>query len=170
MLFRSGNAALVYYRLTPRGRTLLARSRRNRLAVQATVRDGSGASASVKLNVIAVSTSGRAPAHHAAQGSTLRIVNPVDYVSLHGVGGILTVCRNTPVCHIATTLKVGNAVIARTGAENLGANQMGYLIFSLTPRGRTLLTHARGNQLGARLTLTNAGASTTTRIVLIRFS
>jgi hypothetical protein len=61
-------------------------------------------------------------------------------------------------------------VIARTEPENLGANQMGYLIFSLTPRGRTLLTRARGNQLGAQLTLTNAGASTTTRIVLIRFS
>jgi hypothetical protein len=166
----SGSAALVYYRLNSRGRTLLAHARRNRLAVQATVRDVSGAGATAKLNVIAVSTSGRAPAHHAVQGPTLRVVNPVDYVSLHGVGGILTVCRNTPVCHIATTLKVGKTVIAQTGAENLGANQMGYLIFRLTARGRTLLARARGNQLGARLTLTDAGTSTSTRIVLVRFS
>ncbi len=83
---------------------------------------------------------------------------------------ILTVCRNTPVCHIATTMKVGNTVIARTGPENLGANEMGYLIFSLTPRGRSLLARARGNQLGAQLTLTNAGVAVTTRIVLVRFS
>jgi hypothetical protein len=47
---------------------------------------------------------------------------------------------------------------------------MGYLIFSLTPRGRALLARAHGNQLGAQLTLTNAGVSTTTRIVLVRFS
>jgi hypothetical protein len=164
------SAGLVYYRLTPRGRTLLARSRRNRLAVQATVRDVSGASATAKLNVIAVSTSGRPPAHRAVQGATVQVVNAFDYVSLHGVGGVLAMCRNTPVCHIATTLRAGNAVIARTGPENLGANEMGYLIFSLTPRGRALLARAHGNQLGAQLTLTNAGVSTTTRIVLVRFS
>lgn len=166
----AGGAGLLYYRLTPRGRTLLARAPRNRLAVQATASDASGATATMKVNVLAVATSGRAPVHHTAQAPTLRVVNAVDYVSLHGVGGILTTCRNTTVCHIATTLTVGNVVIARTGPETLGANELGYLIFSLTPRGRALLASATGNQLGAKLTLTGEGASATTRIVLVRFS
>ncbi len=166
----AGAAGLLYYRLTPRGRTLLARATRNRLAVQATATDGTGATAAMKLNVIAVSTRGRPPAHRAAQASTLSVVNAIDYVSSRGVGGILTTCRNTVACHIAVTLKAGNAVIAHTGSEYLGANELGYLIFSLTARGRELLSRAPGNQLGAQLTLTNAGASVSSRIVLVGFS
>jgi hypothetical protein len=65
---------------------------------------------------------------------------------------------------------VGRTVIAQTRPEYLGANELSYLAFALTARGRTLLRNARGNQLGAQLTLTDAGASTTTRIVLVRFS
>jgi hypothetical protein len=166
----SETAGLLYYRLTARGRRLLARARHNRLAVQATARDVSGAIATMKLNVIAVATSGRAPAHRAVQASTLRVVNAVDYVSLHGVGGILTTCRNAAVCHIALTMKVGRVVIAQTQPEYLGANELRYLIFALNARGRALLRNAPGNQLGAQLTLTDAGVSTRTRIVLVRFS
>jgi hypothetical protein len=134
------------------------------------VRDASGAAATIRVNVVAISTSGHAPTHHLTRSPTVRLVNAVDYVSPRGVGGILTTCQNSALCQIATTLKVGNVVIARTGPEYLGANELGYLIFSLNSRGRALLRTARGNQLGAQLTLTNAGASATTRIVLVRFS
>jgi len=41
----------------------------------------------------------------------------------------------------------------------IGADELGYLIFSLTSRGRTLLANARGNQLGARVTITQTTAS-----------
>jgi hypothetical protein len=165
-----GSGGLLYYRLTPRGRTLLSRARGNRLPVKATVRDVSGATATIKVNVVGISTTGRAPTHRLVHSSNVRLVNAFDYVSPRGVGGILATCQNTPLCQIATTLKVGNLVIARTGPEYLGANELGYLIFSLTSRGRALLQSARGNQLGAQLTLTNAGASATTRIVLVGFS
>jgi hypothetical protein len=166
----SGTGGLLYYRLTPRGRTLLARARGNRLPVKATVRDVSGATATIKVNVIATPTAGRAPSHRLVHSPTVRLVNAFDYVSSRGVGGILATCQNTALCQISTTLKVGNVVIARTGPEYLGANELGYLIFSLTSRGRALLRSARGNQLGAQLTLTNAGVSATTRIVLVSFT
>jgi hypothetical protein len=166
----SSSGGLLYYTLNSTGRRLLARARGNRLAVQATARDASGVSATMKLNMIAVSTRGRPPARYVAQAATVRVVNAFDYVSARGVGGILTSCRNTAVCHIATTLKVGSTVIAHTGPEYLGANELGYLIFSLTSRGRSLLRNATGNQLAAQLTLTDADASASARIVLIRFT
>jgi hypothetical protein len=166
----SNSGGLLYYTLTRRGRALLTSARGNRLAVQATARDASGVSATMKLNLIAISTSGRPPARHVAQSATVRLVNAFDYVSPRGVGGILTTCRNTAVCQIAMTLRVGNTVIAHTGAEYLGANELGYLIFSLNARGKALLRAAAGNQLPVELTLTNGGTSATASIVLIRFS
>ena len=74
--------------------------------------------------------------------------------------------------------------IARTGRELIGADELGYLIFSLTARGKTLLAHAHGNQLGARVTITqtlpSAGQGSvsptpttvraTANIALVRFS
>jgi len=80
--------------------------------------------------------------------------------------------------------KVGRTVIASTGRELIGADELGYLIFSLTPRGRTLLASARGNQLGAQVTITQTLPSTgqgsvsptpttvraTANVALVRFS
>jgi hypothetical protein len=74
------------------------------------------------------------------------------------------------VCQIATTLKVGNVTIAHTGSEYLGANELGYMIFTLNSRGKSLLRKARGNQLGAQLTITDGDAAATARIVLVRFT
>jgi hypothetical protein len=165
----TNSGGMLYYSLTRRGRALLARARGNRLAVQATARDASGVTATMKLNLVAISTSGRPPARHVAQSATVRLLNTFDYVSSRGVGGILTTCRNTAVCQISTTLKVGHTTIARTGPEYLGANELRYLTFSLSSRGKALLRSATGNQLPAQLTLTDAGASATARIVLTRF-
>ncbi len=163
------NGGLLRFRLSSRGRALLARARGNRLPVQATVRASSGVAATLKVNVIAVSTSGRGPVRRTAQSSTVKLVNAVDYVSYHGAGGILAACHNAPMCQIRTTIKVGRLTVAHTGPEYLGANELGYLIFSLTSRGRALLRNARGNQLGAQLTLTSPAGSVTTPIVLVTF-
>jgi hypothetical protein len=61
-------------------------------------------------------------------------------------------------------------VIARTGPEFLGSNQLGYLIFSLTRQGRAMLARAPGNQLGATPTLTNGAATATASIALVGFT
>jgi hypothetical protein len=60
-------------------------------------------------------------------------------------------------------------VIATTGSELLGARSVGYLIFSLTGAGRTMLAHARGNQLGAQVTISDGGATAKAQVALVRF-
>jgi hypothetical protein len=44
------------------------------------------------------------------------------------------------------------------------------MIFTLNSRGKSLLRKARGNQLGAQLTITDGDAAATARIVLVRFT
>jgi hypothetical protein len=177
----AGDTGLLYFKLTPRGRAMLLRARGRRLPVKVSARDISGSTAATSVTMIPFSASGRSVGRTITQSPTVRIVGSVDFVSSAGVGGILAGCRNTTVCAITTTLSVGKVVIAHTGREYLGANELGYLIFSLTPQGRALLRHAAGNQLGAQLTITDNASSTATatatasptasgRVVLIGFS
>jgi hypothetical protein len=70
---------------------------------------------------------------------------------------------------VRTTLSVGRTVIATTGSELLGARDVGYLIFSLTASGRSMLAHAAGNQLGAAVTISDGGATARGQIALVGF-
>ena len=54
--------------------------------------------------------------------------------------------------------------------ELIGGNELGYLIFSLTSHGRALLANAHGNQLGARVTITQGTVKASGSISLVRFS
>ena len=83
----------------------------------------------------------------ASRGS-LRVLGLTNFVSSNGVGGILAECLASTPCHTSTTVSVGETVIASTGSELLGARDVGYLIFSLTSAGKSMLAHAHGNQLG----------------------
>ena len=60
-------------------------------------------------------------------------------------------------------------MIARANREFLGANELGYLFFTLTPRGRAMLAHAAGNQLGVHVTLRSGRATATGNIALVAF-
>jgi hypothetical protein len=77
-------------------------------------------------------------------------------------------------CHITTTLSIGATVIARTGSEFLGANELGYLSFSLTDAGRGAIAQSarHGNQLGVHATLTGIapGAKASGDIALVQVS
>ena len=59
--------------------------------------------------------------------------------------------------------------IATAGPQFLGANELGYLIFKLTPQGQTMLAQARGNHLAARVTLADGSASAIGHIALVSF-
>ena len=85
------------------------------------------------------------------------------------MGGILTACLSSTPCHATTTLSVGHTVIARTGSEFLGANELGYLMFSLTPAGHALLIRAPGNQLAAHLAVRAGNTTATATIALVGF-
>jgi hypothetical protein len=167
----SGGAGILYFRLSPAARGALARARGRRLPVQATIQDASGARASATLNLIPFYAAGGGPRRSLAQSSALQIVGATDFVNAGGTGGILARCA-APVspCHVTSTVSVGGTVIARTGPENLGAGDLGYLIFSLTSAGRSMLAHAPGNQLAAQVRITDGSATATGQIALIGFS
>ena len=59
-------------------------------------------------------------------------------------------------------------MIATTGAEHLGAGELGDVYFTLTKAGQTMLSHAHGNQLAADVTLTD-GANTASGQIACRF-
>jgi hypothetical protein len=71
---------------------------------------------------------------------------------------------------VHTTITVGNTVIATTGRELIGANMLSCLSFRLTAAGNAMLSRARGNQLAAQVTLSDASATATGTVALVRFS
>jgi arylsulfotransferase ASST len=164
----ANGGGIIYFSLTGAGRSMLAHARGHRLLVGLT-----GKSGKLTLNrlitLVPFSTSGSAPARDASQSSTLRILGLTDFVSSSGVGGILAECLATTPCHTSTTVSVGGTVIGSTGSELLGGRDVGYLIFSLNSAGKSMLAHARGNQLGAQVKISDGGATATGAISLVRF-
>jgi hypothetical protein len=98
-------------------------------------------------------------------------VGATDFVNSAGTGGILVRCRAAvSPCQVTSTVSVGRSVIARTGQEYVSAGDLGYVIFSLTASGRSMLAHAPGNQLGAQVSITDGGVTATGQIALVSFS
>jgi hypothetical protein len=101
----------------------------------------------------------------------LSLLGTSDFVNSHGTGGILAACHAAVApCTVSASVAVGRTVIARTGHEVVGAGDLGYVIFSLTSAGRSLLARASGNQLGAQVQLTNGSQTATGQLALIGFS
>ncbi|MHB8656484.1 MAG: arylsulfotransferase family protein [Solirubrobacteraceae bacterium] len=163
----TGSSGLLYFRLSPQGRRRLGQAPGGRLSVQVSTQDVSGMRATQGMSLVAFYTSGPGPHRAAINAASLRIVGLTDFVFSNGTGGILAGCVSVAPCHVRTTLRVGRTVIARTGSEFLGANELGYLVFTLTPGGRALLVHARGNQLGARLSISDGSAVATADLALV---
>lgn len=163
------SAAILYFHLSAQGLSMLHHARGRRLSVQVSARDGSTIGATTRLDLIPFYTSGRGPRRSLTQSPTVRVIGLTDFVSSRRVGGILAGCIAPAPCRVRTTLSVGRDVIARTGPEFLGANELGYLIFSLTPAGGARLAHAAGHQLGAHVTLTSANATASADIALVGF-
>jgi hypothetical protein len=101
----------------------------------------------------------------------LSLLGTSDFVDPHGVGGILAACHS-PIspCAVNLTISAGGSVIARTGREFIGAGDLGYVIFSMTPAGRSMLSHSRGNQLRTQVRLTSVGQTAGGQVALVRFS
>jgi hypothetical protein len=165
----ANGGGIIYFTLNGAGRSMLAHSRGRRLLVHLS----GSASKTLTLNrfitLIPFSTAGATPAHSASQSSALRVLGLTDFVSSGGTGGILAECLASTPCHTKTTVSVGNTVIASTGSELLGARDVGYLIFSLTSAGRSMLAHAHGNQLASSVTITDGGATAHGNISLVGF-
>ena len=167
----SSGTGILYFKLTPAGRALLLRAKGLRLPVQVTARDtASASSATAALALIPFSTAGRGPVRSVVPSPVLQVLGVTDFVFSRGAGGILAGCASVAPCRIVASLSVGRTTIAVTGPELIGGNELGYLMFSLTPRGRALLTGASGNQLGARLELRYGTNFAAAGIALVQFS
>jgi hypothetical protein len=165
------STGILYFKLTAAGRALLLRAPGLRLPVRVSAHDSaSGATATSTLTLIPFLTAGRGPARGAVKSPVVHAVGVTDFVFAHGAGGLLTACVTVAPCRVAATLSVGHTTIATTGSELLGGNELGYLIFSLTSRGRAMLAASSGNQLGAKLTLRYATGVATASIALVQFS
>ena len=165
----SGTSGLVYFALTTIGHRLLSRAAGDKLPVTVTIRDSAGTNASAPMTLIGFTTTGRGPARSATQGTALRVVGLQDFVAGGGYGGILAECVGAGPCQATATLSAGRTVLARTGSEFMGANELSYLSFRLTPQARSLLSSASGGMLGAHLKLTETGDAATANIALVRF-
>lgn len=164
-----GGDGLVHFKLTGAAHAALMHARNHRLRVRVTATDPSGIGGTTVVTLIPFYTRGHAPNRSVTQSPTVQLVGLTDFVFNDATGGILVGCSADLPCAARTTLSVGKTTIARTGPEFVGAKQLGYLSFSLTPAGRTMLARAPGNQLGARITVTNGHDTASGVIALVSY-
>ena len=166
------SAGLVYFKMSSNARGMLAGARGHRLPVTVQARDVSNASASASMKLVPFATTGTGPRRSStpAKAQTMRLIGSRAFVFRNGSGGILVGCAGTAPCPIKTKITAGGKTIASTGSESIGANEARYESFKLTPAGRAMLARARGNQLGARVTLSDAGTVARAAIALTSYS
>lgn len=153
----SKHGGVIRLALTKRARGIVADAARHRLPVRVTIvsRDGMKATRSLTLNRYTVS--GKAPRWTTKASSVLQILGNSGFVSNGWVGGIMAVCTASAPCDAATRVTTrSGALIATARAQTLGAGEISYLWFTMTAKGHELLKASKGNQLGARVTLTTA--------------
>lgn len=152
---------LIDFKLSPAGLSKLRRGAHHRLTVTVNVHDSaSGKSAVRRVTLIPYSITGAGPPSHVTQSTGLQFVQGTAFVSAaSGDGEILAACYGPSPCRIRTTVSVHGRRIARSGPEYLGVGELGFLHFELSSSGRALLRHARGNQLGAKVVLSEPGSA-----------
>jgi Arylsulfotransferase (ASST) len=114
--------------------------------------------------VLSTSPTVTVPAHLAIYGRSA-------FVPGNGLAGLPVGCVRTTPCKLVTTVRRGNTVLARSGAENLGAGQNGVVYFRLSPSARRALARARSHRMSVSVTVRDAsGASVSTSLTMIPFS
>lgn len=167
----AGGTGIVYFRLSGGARSMLARASSHRVAVSVRVTDASGVWSRRVMNLVPFSTSGSGPRRSLSSSGLLSLAGTTDFVNSSGVGGILAACHAAVApCALNATISAGSTVIARTGREFVGAGDLGYVFFSLSSAGRSLLARAGGNQLGVQVKLTDGSQSASGQLALVRFS
>gem|GEM_PF-115863 len=165
----AGGGGLLYFRLNTTGWQMLRRARGGQLRATVSARDASGLTSTVNLSLILFNTGGAGPKRSATQAQALNLVGATDFVSPRGVGGILVGCYSTSPCLVSVRVAAGPTTIATTGREFIGAGELGYVIFSLSPGGQSMLSHAAGNQLGVTVTATSGPSTASGQLALVRF-
>jgi hypothetical protein len=165
----AGSGGVLYFSLTSQGRSMLAHAHSNRLPVSVTTTDISGMSSTTTINLVTFSTSGSGPKRIVHGSPSVHLVGTTEFVASWWVGGVLASCQANVPCLVRTTISSGRTVIATTGHEFLGANELGYMHFTLTAAGHSLLTRAAANQLTAQITLQNGPDTASGQVALVGF-
>ena len=161
--FIPAGGGLAYFKLTSAAQKALQRAHNHQLAVNVTVRSATaGVHVTRRLTLSSFTTSNPSPARSTGQSSQLKLIGTAEFVSHGWVGGILAECIGATPCQATTTLVAGRTTIAKTKPETLGAGELGYLSFSLTRAGHTLLAKTMTNQLGVTATVTTPAPADTT--------
>ena len=150
---------VAYFALSAAAHRLVARAPHHRYPVTVTVRSSTGAAVTRALNLVAFTNRGRGPRRSIASNPSLRIIGATDFVSNGWSGGVLAACQTATPCNATVTLTAGRQVIAASRPQSLGAREVGYLSFTLTAVGHRLLARARGNQLGAQVSIAMGGTA-----------
>jgi hypothetical protein len=122
------------------------------------------------MTLIPYAISGSAPSEGVTDAPSIQIARTNSFVASGGLGSILSACYAQQACHPRATVTVRGQVIgATTRRQHLGAQELGDVYFRLNQTGQSMLAHASGNQLGAQIKLTDAGATATGQIDLIGY-
>jgi hypothetical protein len=143
----------LIFSLNTLGQRLLARHRGG-LNASATVTDRAGKSVKAPIELTAYNTSGAAPKRYSAPSKTLRLFGRTAFV-VGRTGGVLAACSGLAPCKVETTISWFGSTLAQSGIETIGANQLGYLYFTLTKAARKLLDSTSGNQLDVSVSMVN---------------
>jgi Domain of unknown function (DUF1906) len=149
---------LVYFKLYPAARAILAHRHPARLPVTVVVRDVSGMRATSTIQLTPFFTSGPGSAHGNGQAGPLRLIGATEFVSNGRVGGLLAGCFAAAPCQASFTMTAAGQTIARTGPQMLGVNELGYLFFTLTNVGHQMLLSKHSNRLPVRVKIALAGS------------
>lgn len=134
---------------------------RHRVPVTVIVRDSaSKTTASRRLTLIPYSISGPGQIGSFTQSPGLQLIQGDGFVSSQsGAGLVLVACDGASPCHVTVNAEAAGRRIAHSRPQFLGADELGYLRFKLSPAGRRMLQNARGNQLPVRITVTDGNTS-----------
>lgn len=168
--FHSNRGGLLRFRLNSAGRRMLAAAHSHQLTVHVRVQESSGRSADRQIRLVQFTTRGTGPSRTASASPTIALLGGTDFATANGQGAILGVCYAAVRCSVRGTVSAGGTRIATIAQRYLGANEVGYIQFQLTARGRTLLAGAQGNQLAIQVRLSNGGDVATGQIALVRYS
>lgn len=165
---RPGMIVLIAFKLSPSGVRMLTAAAHGALTVDVDVRRSRRPGASRQLTLVPYSTAGASPAQSVTQARSIQLVGTSELVSSRDTGGILGACYGPTPCQVGATISVGATIIASPGDQYLGVGEAAYLPFKLNSAGRSMLASAPGNQLAARVTLTNGAAVASGQVVLSR--
>jgi Arylsulfotransferase (ASST) len=165
----SGRGTLIAFALSPPAINRLNAAPGHQLPVQVTVRDSSGASATVDMNLISYSAGSASMHRKVSQHNSLQIVQNTGFVSPAGTGYLLAACYASVPCYVNTSVRANGTRIAHQTNQYLGADELGFIPFNLDAAGRSMLQKAPGNQLPVQITLSSGHTKATGQIPLVGY-